>query len=93
MAKPSDDLKARINNLRPLPAYKEEDPEDTQRIIVAAVNKAVEDRTVMTRIMSTFLATVDKVPRRDRAVVLKWVIFALLIVIGAFTWLKAIGKW
>jgi hypothetical protein len=93
MAKPPNDLKRRIENLRPLPPYKEEDPEDTQRIIVAAVDKAVKDHTVMNRILSTFLATVDKVPSKDRVIVLKWVIFALLLIILTGMGLKAFGKW
>jgi hypothetical protein len=80
---------------RRLPAYEEDrdlSPSEVKHV-VPLLERALEDRSLAVRLLRTFEVTVDKVPPKDRASVLKWIIFALLIVIGVFAWLKATGKW
>jgi hypothetical protein len=80
---------------RQLPDYDEDrdlTPSEVKHV-VPLLERALEDRSLAVRLLRTFEVTVDKVPARDRASVLKWVIVALLFVIASFAWLKATGKW
>lgn len=99
MAKPGSDLKTRIENLRPAPErelglYTDEDMSpSTVEQRDALVAKALEDKTLATKLFKTFEVVVEKVPASDRITIVKGVVLVVLASIAAFTWLKSTGKW
>lgn len=94
MAKPSNDLKSRIENLRPLPHYTEADLSDSavHHLAELAV-KAAQDRSTGDKIVKVFSETVAAVPPPDRIKFLYAVIAGLTLIILAGMGLKAFGLW
>ncbi len=79
---------------RVLASYSETDLSPSQvKLVEPLLARMMEDRTLATKVLKTFESVVDKVPSKDRAVLLKWVIASLLIVIMTGMALKAFGLW
>lgn len=95
MARPNNDLKAKIDNLRPLPVY-EEDRDLTPSTVEqrdALVAKALEDKTLAASLLRTFERVVDKVPSDDRISVVWGVVLVIVVAITAFVVLKVTHTW
>ena len=94
MAKPDNEFTSRINNLRPLPRYTEEDLSDStvQHLAELAV-KAAQDSSTSAKIVKVFSETVAAVPPPDRVKFLYAVIAGLTLIILSGMALKAFGLW